>query len=222
MLYVWASAFIPKLLPQLILDKLPTAEVDYGLTNPQGVVNECVTARSTSTGEVLKKMPSPTGHRVSRRRLRKVLREGLEIQYEKNVVALSYPVSGVVVHFEDGTSTSGSLVVGADGGTSRIRRLLLGDKAEPTSLPIMMNNFNCKYTKEQALFIRKNLAPFTDYGVHPKGLFFLMCIQDVVDPDDPSTWYFQMLTSWPASLRELSNEENTSEGRLKVLKELTS
>jgi 2-polyprenyl-6-methoxyphenol hydroxylase-like FAD-dependent oxidoreductase len=222
MAYFWSSTFVPQLLPQSVIDKLPTAEFDYGLKGPDGAAHEYVAIRNTSTGEVLKKLPTPGGRRVSRRRFRQVLSEGLDIQHDKNVVEISYPASGVVVHFEDGTTASGSLVVGADGASSRIRRLLLGEKAEPTVLPIVMNNFNVQYTAEQALFIRSGMCPFTDYGIHPKGLFFLMAVQNVPDPSDPSTWYFQLLTSWRTSLRDLSDEENDSEGRLKVLKELTA
>lgn len=222
MAYVWAAEFIPSLLPQSIIDKLPTAEVDYGLTTPQGQIHEYVTLRNCATNGVIKLVPSPNARRVSRRRFRQVLREGLDVQYGKNVTEITYPETGVVVHFEDGTEVSGSLVIGADGGGSRVRRLLLGEAAEPTILPIVMNNFNVKYTAEQALFIRANLARFTDYGIHPKGLFYLMSIQDVGDPNDPSTWSFQLLTSWPTSLRALPDSDNTSAGRLKILKELTA
>jgi len=112
-------------------------------------------------------------------------------------------------------------VIGADGGGSKVRRLLLGSKGESTILPFEMNNFNCQYTKEQALFIRKNLATFTDIGIHPKGFTFLMSLLDVPDPDDPSTWNFQLLTSYKDTLLPLSEEENTSENRLKVLKDLS-
>ncbi|RDW57336.1 hypothetical protein BP5796_12786 [Coleophoma crateriformis] len=222
MAYHWSSDFIPKLLPQSIIDKLPLSEADYGLTTPQGAPHEYVTARNTSTGEVMKKIPLRGGRRVSRKRFRLVLSEGIDIKYDKTVENITYLTSGVGVSFTDGTKALGSIVVGADGGGSRIRRLLLGNKAEPTALPIIMNNFNVQYTAEQALFIRSKLAPFTDLGVHPKGMFYLMNLQNVPRPEDPSTWSFQMSTSWPVTLRPLAEEENTSEGRLKILKELTA
>lgn len=219
---MWASTFVPDLLPQSIIDKLCTAEFDYPLAGPTGAIHGYVCVRNAVTGEVLKKIPTPGGRRCSRRRLRQVLREGLDVQYNKTLTSISYPSSGVIAHFSDGTAASGSLVIGADGGQSRVRRLLLGDKAEPTPLPMTMNNFNVQYTAEQALFIRSHLDRFTDYGVHPKGMFFLMAILSVPDPEDPSTWVFQLLTSWPDRLRTLKEEENTSEGRLKILRELTA
>jgi hypothetical protein len=49
-----------------------------------------------------------------------------------------------------------------------------------------MNNFNQQYTAEQALFIRSKLCPYTDYGIHPKGFFFLMAIQSVPDRLTPA------------------------------------
>ncbi|TAQ84888.1 hypothetical protein B7494_g6786 [Chlorociboria aeruginascens] len=222
MAYFWSSEFVPQLLSQEILDKLPTAEIDYPLKGPEGAIHEYVTMRNIDTGEELKKLPTTGGRRVSRRRLRHVLRTGIDVQYNKIVTEISYPSTGVVVHFEDGTSASGSLVIGADGGGSRVRRLILGEKAELKHIPIIMNNFNVQYTAEQALFIQSRLAKFTDYGIHPKGFFYLMSMQNVPDASDPSTWYFQLLTSWHENLRAISEEENTSEGRLKILKELTA
>jgi len=222
MAYHWAGeSTINKLLPQSIKEKIPTAEVDYGLTTPTGHIHEYVTARNCSTGDILKLIETPGGRRVSRKRFRKVLSEGLDIRYGKAVVDIEYPEKGVMVHFEDGSSAEGSMVIGADGAASKVRRLLLGEKAEPTILPYVMNNFNCTYRADQALFIRPLLSRFTDYGIHPKGMFFLTNIQDVPNPDDPGTWSFQLLTSWPTTLRALEEGENTSQGRLKVLKELT-
>jgi hypothetical protein len=121
MAYFWSSTFVPSLLPQSIIDNLKTAEVDYGLTGPNGAVHEYVGARNTGTGEIIKQIPTPGGRRVSRRRFRKVLGEGLDIQNDKTVVDVSYPAAGgVAVHFEDGTTTSGSLVVvGADRASDR-------------------------------------------------------------------------------------------------------
>lgn len=222
MTYHWSADMFPKLLPQSVIDKLPQAEVDYGLTTPQGALHEYVTMTNCASGEPMKRVPLTSGHRVSRKRFRKVLNHGLEIQHDKTVTDVSYPSSGVIVSFADGTKAFGSLVVGADGGGSQIRRLLLGAKAEPTLLPIVMNNFNVTFTAEQALFIRSKLAAFTDIGVHPKGMFYLMVLHEVPDPSDPSTWSFQMSTSWHTNLRPLPENENNSEDRLRILKELTA
>ena len=93
------------------------------------------------TGEELKnpwtlKAPQvPKGTIVSlsadRTVLRDVLVRGIEhkIQYSKEFVNYDIAEDGnsVIVHFQDGTSTEGSLLVAADGARSRARRQLLGD-----------------------------------------------------------------------------------------------
>lgn len=81
------------LLPQSIQDKLPTAEVDYGITTPEGKVHEYPTIRNSSTGAEMIRLPTPGGRRV-RRRLREVLREGVDVRYEKCVVGIEYVEEG--------------------------------------------------------------------------------------------------------------------------------
>ena len=44
--------------------------------------------------------------------------------------------------------------MGCDGAKSRVRELLLGDKAKLTDAPVMMFNFTQSYTAEQALHVR--------------------------------------------------------------------
>lgn len=53
--------------------------------------------------------------------------------------------------------------------------MLLGDLAMPEAYPdVEMANISVKYTHEQGKFIVENTAPHVDYGVHPKGIFFIM------------------------------------------------
>jgi 2-polyprenyl-6-methoxyphenol hydroxylase-like FAD-dependent oxidoreductase len=58
-------------------------------------------------------------------------REGVPIAYEKRLTAIEQDASGVTAHFEDGSSASGDLLVGADGVRSATRRLALPDALEP-------------------------------------------------------------------------------------------
>lgn len=98
-------------------------------------------------------------------------------------------------------SRMGSILIGADGGSSRVRRSLLRPLAEPKPLPIFMVNFNARYRNPaHAVYIRTHLRHFVDHGVHPKGMFFLMTLQSVPNPEKPETWSFQITITWPPEL----------------------
>lgn len=109
MAYFWGSEYISNLLPESVLNDLPRAEVDYGLTTPTGAVHEYLTIRNTSNGDVMKIIPTPGGRRVSRKRLRDVLRTGLDVHYDKNIVEIFYLDSGVMVQFQVSFVLSGNI-----------------------------------------------------------------------------------------------------------------
>ena len=73
------------------------------------------------------------GHilRVKRERLREYLWQDLPVQIGKRFTHYAEDKDGVTAHFADGTSVHGSVLVGADGGHSRVRKQLLGREADP-------------------------------------------------------------------------------------------
>jgi 2-polyprenyl-6-methoxyphenol hydroxylase-like FAD-dependent oxidoreductase len=144
------------------------------------------------------------------------------IQFDHRLKSVSYPTSSTVqVSFENDVTTSGNLLIGTDGGSSPVRRSLLGPLAEPNPLPIYMANFNARYRDpEHAVYIRSNLRHFVDHGVHPKGMFFLMTLQSVPDPARPETWSFQITITWPPELSPNKNDPGPLH-TLRDLKEFT-
>jgi salicylate hydroxylase len=68
-----------------------------------------------------------------RAELRNILLEGINIQWNKRLVALEESSDKVTIHFEDGLSASGDLLVGCDGGASKVRELMKSHGAR--SLP---------------------------------------------------------------------------------------
>jgi 2-polyprenyl-6-methoxyphenol hydroxylase-like FAD-dependent oxidoreductase len=57
---------------------------------------------------------------VNRFRLRDILASGLDIRWDKRFVAYEEKDDCVIAHFEDGTSETASLLVGADGVQSKV------------------------------------------------------------------------------------------------------
>ena len=80
---------------------------------------------------------------VDRNTLRSVLVRGLEehIQFAKGFSSYEVTPTGVTVRFSDGTEVQGSLVVGADGGWSRVRKQMV-----PEHIPLD-NEARCIYGK---------------------------------------------------------------------------
>lgn len=98
-----------------------------------------------------------------------------KLQYNHELVGIEHTPDGAIAHFSDGTSENASVIVGADGGQSFVRRLLLKELAEPEAYPEYdMANLSVTYTHEQGKYIAETMAPHVDYGVHPKGIFFIM------------------------------------------------
>lgn len=117
--------------------------------------------------------------------------------------------------FEDGSSTSGSALIGTDDGSSYVRCFAMGS---PDLAPFNMINLATTFTAEQALFIRSKIHPVADIGMHPKGMYFRLSMLDIVDPDRPETWEFQLLSIWPCSP---GGNLNTPQKRLDMFKSLT-
>lgn len=190
----WGAAWIEKCVPPEMQGRLNEICCDpfYGdkdLTLPH---------YNAKTGEKLFDMPGTDPRRVSRRRLRNFLSQGLDIHYGKKLKDVQRDSSNkVVATFEDGTSAEGTVLIGCDGAKSAVRPCLVGEKAaELVDLNIHMFNLSCSFPKEIALLQRKSGHPIFKNSYHPAGFAWWQSIQDVKDPNDPESWLFQNVLSW--------------------------
>lgn len=130
MLVHWAMPVFEKLVPKHIL-----ANLDDAICNPHLDFNaevETLPCYNGVSGDLLFSSPTPGARRVSRRLLRKLLAEGVDIRWNKSVKELSQTDSGVKGEFEDGEAFDADYVLGADGSSSKVRELLLGvEKSRP-------------------------------------------------------------------------------------------
>jgi 2-polyprenyl-6-methoxyphenol hydroxylase-like FAD-dependent oxidoreductase len=148
---------------------------------------------------------------------------------------MTYDSDQVTAIFEDGSKALGNMLIGCDGAKSRVRELLLGEKAKLTDAPFKMFNFTSSYTAEQALHVR-SLHPIFKFGVYEGTgeLFWISSklnvdsasyfatdncdpVQDVPEPDKPETWLFQIIIFWMDD--GTPDEEDSNEWRLRLVKE---
>ncbi|KAI9783568.1 MAG: hypothetical protein M1839_003738 [Geoglossum umbratile] len=210
----WSAGYLTKCLPQSILDRLSETQSDQQLDFD---TIESFPVHNLETAEILKLVPLVTPRRVSRKRWRKLLMEGLDIQYGKNLKDISYPPEGgVTAHFEDGTTATGTTLIGVDGSKSATRRHLFGEKAALTTLPYIMFNVVVQYSPEHTEQVTEAMHPFCHMGYHPEGTMFWISVMDNPDPGDISKKTYQMVATWPGTL---TPEENTSSAtRLEVFR----
>jgi 2-polyprenyl-6-methoxyphenol hydroxylase-like FAD-dependent oxidoreductase len=117
--------------------------------------------------------PSKRRLRLHRQKLRDLLSSGLDIQEGKGLVSVeTLPSGGVVAHFSDGTSATGSILIGADGNNSRVRKGLMGAEANLNLLPVNLVGVIRHFTPEQAAPARA-LDPLLFQALHPETSNYL-------------------------------------------------
>lgn len=123
-------------------------------------------------------------HTIKRARLYRVLLQqaldrGIGVEYEKRLMdASATPDGGVLARFEDGTTATGDVLVGADGVHSTTRRLI--DPAAPAGRYVGLVNFG-GYTRQAAA----GAEPGNWYMIFGKHAFFGY----VVDSLDGTVWF---------------------------------
>ncbi|KAF0325702.1 hypothetical protein GQ607_007144 [Colletotrichum asianum] len=170
------------------------------------------------TGEVLVAAKVDDGRRVVRRKLRDLSRRGIDVRFGYKLAGVDTSGEGVTATFENGEVLCVDVLVGADGAKSIVRdHLVDGDAKDLDRVPLISTNIGCRYTAEQARFLRSKIHPIANMAVHPdQDTLFFLAVADVPNPEDPETWEFQVaLSLW-------SNEDppETNEDRMQYFKKL--
>jgi hypothetical protein len=166
----WSRPMLDGLLPSDLLARLSEAQVDpsFDSTKAEGYT---VPFYNGKTGEHIVEIPMKNSVRVSRRKMRALCSEGIDIKVGEKLVGIKYLDTGVTATFASGTTVAGSIVVGTDGPQSTVRQILLGDKAKAQQVEVVLYNLNvCYGDAEKALKVR-SLHPMNTVALQPdKGL----------------------------------------------------
>ena len=172
------------------------------------------------TGKMLAGVPYKKGLRVPRSKMRKLCGKGIDVQYGKHLSAIEFGEGekDVTANFADGTSVSGTILIGADGTRSRVREIAMGsaEKAATTPFPIWhMNLTVCYGDADKARFVRSEF-PTSFLALSQRSFHAFQSISSMPDgPDHPESWIFHLAMAWRGEARhELSHAE-----RLAIIKE---
>ncbi|KUJ13695.1 FAD/NAD(P)-binding domain-containing protein [Mollisia scopiformis] len=191
----WCLNAFERTLGSKIAASIPTAVVDSSLKEDAGnfLFLNCATCEPR-----YRIPPSKRRLRLHRQKLRDVISSGLDIQEGKRLKAIEeLPQGGVKAHFTDGTSSTGSMIVGADGNNSAVRKYLLPKSFKLNHLPVNLVGVVRHFTPEQAAPIRA-LDPLLFQGLHPDtGNYLWYSIQECIDePDGRKSFDALVIISW--------------------------
>ncbi|GKT65433.1 hypothetical protein ColTof4_03801 [Colletotrichum tofieldiae] len=140
----WGMAALKEMLPEHVLKNFPKSYCNPHLEYNEW--DESLPGYNGLTGELLFRNPTPGARRVSRLRFRKVLADGIEIQWGKNLENITPGRNSVELVFRDGERFDTDYVLGTDGVSSKVRELLMGvEAAKPVPSGFSIANCICKY-----------------------------------------------------------------------------
>jgi 2-polyprenyl-6-methoxyphenol hydroxylase-like FAD-dependent oxidoreductase len=206
----WAVPFLAKCLPPDLFARLQECQPDIRLNNAaEG--KESVLIRDGATGHPLIEPSFPGTRRLQIKRTRRIWGEALlehggeGVRYGKVLVGIKTPDEGehkgkVIAQFEYGSQEVGDVLIGTDGGSSFVRQVVCRDikgGCEAWDLGYNFVNFPFTLTREQALWLDETINPSVDVGCHPKKMYSGIMILDKPDLEQPETWVFYVLSTWP-------------------------
>ena len=184
----WSAPTLQSLIPGELCERTQSTQVDpHTATEEVDVIH----SHNGKTGELIRGVKIERFHCLRRSKRQALSLEGLNVEWEKKIVHMTYldDGKGVKTFFEDGTEITGSLMIGADGARSRssVRSLLVGsDIAKPN--PINFAAIVCltKYSRQRALFLRSEQHhPLFQIAPHLEGYYSWLGLHDASYSNHP-------------------------------------
>jgi 2-polyprenyl-6-methoxyphenol hydroxylase-like FAD-dependent oxidoreductase len=215
----WGAPSLKRLMPDDWWSRVQSLQVDPHVPTKD---EDTLSFLQGDDGSTLVAFTFGPFYRLKRSKLRELMCQELDIHYNKCMSNITYAEDGqsVTAHFDDGTSATGRILVGADGARSTTRRILLGPELSAINeLSYVATFVQRRFSKEQAIFLRQ-FHPLFLASAHPGNKFAFFGMQDAADPDDPASWTFFFYISWYSSKEEQEATKDWSEAqRIAQLKE---
>lgn len=178
---------------------LPAQFVFYDVTRPGMRVG----VKSDETGKII---------RAYRQKLRDWLLQGLDVQFGKRLVELNESGEKVTVHFEDGTSATGDILVGAEGTRSVVRKHIL--KGQDVMKPLALGSIVGEVALSGEDFASQLKLAHSGYIVMNSTLgsddqsAIFSALNRV--SDDGKTGYYYYILLWVDKQAPLTDDKNPS------------
>ncbi|KAK6433945.1 hypothetical protein LTR95_009873 [Oleoguttula sp. CCFEE 5521] len=208
----WVLDTFLSLLPQHLIDRISETLVDP-VAAARGE-NGRFPFFDLQTGETRWVVPPTKRLRMSREKLRRLLMDGVDVQWSKELTDITESPDGIVAHFGESTYT-GSHLVGCDGGRSKTRQLLCtasGYDARSQPLPVRLLGASvaCSVSVGQRM---QQLDPYFFQGGDPQtNAFHFFSFLDTPannDREESDTFDCQIIVSWPYRKGFLVRDEAT-------------
>ncbi|KAL9045185.1 MAG: hypothetical protein Q9214_001737, partial [Letrouitia sp. 1 TL-2023] len=198
----WSLDTFLSLLPQHIVDRLPNIYVD-----PDAIKrgeNGNFLFFDLRSGEARYKVPPNKRIRVSRERLRALLLDGLDVQWSKSLSSITTDNSAITAHFRDRSTSTGTLLIGADGTRSTTRSLLLSHSpnlSHNQQLPVRLLGTSTTFPARHALPLRALDPYFYQAGDPQTNAFHYFSFLDTPANNgrhaNPDSYECQIIISYP-------------------------
>lgn len=152
-----------------------------------------------------------------------------EAQWSKSIDSFDTSIRDVITAtFLDGTTATGSMLIGCDGSRSRVRTLLCPSTSANKPLPVRILGVSVPYTRSRCKPFR-DLDPYffqaTDPVTSAFQYFSFLNVPPGNDPDD--IIICQILISWPYKSGFMGREEPVdtpkgNEERIRFMKEIAA
>lgn len=145
--------------------------------------------------------------RANRQRLRDWLQKFIPVQYNKRVVRIDDSGKDIILHFADGSSASGDILVGAEGTRSVVRKHIL--HGQDVLKPLPVGSLVGEMELSGADFARQLELGHSAYIVmgDAKDQCSMFAALNKVSPDG-KTGYYYFILHWVDERASLSTEAN--------------
>ncbi|PGH27140.1 hypothetical protein AJ80_01096 [Polytolypa hystricis UAMH7299] len=214
----WSLDMFLSWLPHNLADRLPESYV-----NPDAMAEGDLgqfQIFDLKTGKVKFVVPPSRRIRVARERLRRLLMEGLDIQWNKCLSDISESsATSICAHFTDNSSAIGTQVLGCDGIRSRMRMILCTSPRLPPGiktsyenykLPIRLMGVNVPFKPHLAdkfIKIDKYFLQGTDPDTNFSLWFSFLDTPSNNTREDQDSYDCQIMIGWPYRREFLGREE---------------